>query len=222
MGTLVLDFSSSFADATCHSWQCSLYTPVKELQNLVPLQVAHPSQNPAPAPGDEIEDYIIKCICGFLEDDGNTMYCDLCNTWQHTQCYYIDKHGNVPTKVEIEVIDHFCVDCQPRLLNYKGAIERQRTRREHLERNITTTATVEEQKKAGKSSYWSVGEQHACYDYIREFGTNWEAISTKLTTKTPQMVTISTSTRVTECTDWISRSRISTIARLRVVNLVIN
>ena len=222
MGTLVPHFSSSFANATCHSRQCSLYIPVQESRSSIPLQVAHPSQNPAPAPGDEIEDYIIKCICGFLEDDGNTIYCDLCNTWQHTQCYYTDKHGNVPTKAKIEVIDHFCVDCQPRLLNYKGAIERQRTRREHLERNSTTTATVEEQKKAGTSSYWSVAEQHECYNYIRDFGTNWEAISTKLTTKTPQMVTIPTSDRSIEGTDWFSRSRISTIARLRMVSLVRN
>ena len=41
MGTLVSDFSSSFANATCYSRQCSLYIPVQELQNPVPLQVAH-------------------------------------------------------------------------------------------------------------------------------------------------------------------------------------
>ena len=40
---------------------------------------AHP-QGPAHAPGNEVEEYIIKCICGFREDDGNTVYCDLCDT----------------------------------------------------------------------------------------------------------------------------------------------
>lgn len=85
------------------------------------------------APTDEVEDYIIKCICGFREDDGNTVYCDSCDTWQHTECYYIDKHGNVPTKEELEVIDHSCAECQPRSLNAKGAIERQRIRRKELD-----------------------------------------------------------------------------------------
>lgn len=58
----------------------------------------------------------MKCICGFQEDDGNTVYCYLCDTWQHTRCYYIDKHGTTLTKEELEVIDHFCVDCHPRSL----------------------------------------------------------------------------------------------------------
>lgn len=92
-----------------------------------------PLQDPTHAPDEEVEDYIIKCICGFREDDGNTVYCDLCDTWQHTECYYYDKHGNVPTKEELEVIDHFCAECQPRLLNAKGAIERQRIRRKGLD-----------------------------------------------------------------------------------------
>lgn len=98
----------------------------------VPSISAH-SQDPTNAPGEEVEEYTIKCICGFREDDGNTVYCDPCDTWQHTECYYIDKHGNVPTKEELEVIDHFCADCQPRSLNAKGAIERQRIRRKELD-----------------------------------------------------------------------------------------
>ena len=78
---------------------------------------------------NEVGGYIIKCICGFPEDDGNTVYCDPCDTWQHTQCYYTDKHGNVPTKEELEDFDHFCADCRPRSLNAKWATERQWARR---------------------------------------------------------------------------------------------
>ena len=86
--------------------------------------------------GDAADDYIIKCICGFREDDGNTVYCDLCGTWQHTECYYLDKHGNMPTKEELEAIDHFCADCQPRSLNAKGAVKRQRIRRKQFDQSI--------------------------------------------------------------------------------------
>ena len=107
-------------------------TSVQTTAVSVPSHSAHP-QDPPNLLGDEVEDYIIKCICGFREDDGNTVYCDLCDTWQHTECYYIDKHGNVPTKEELEVIDHFCADCQPRSLNAKAAIERQRIRRKELD-----------------------------------------------------------------------------------------
>lgn len=111
--------------------------------------VPAPPQDPTHAPGDEVEDYIIKCICGFREDDGNTVYCDLCDTWQHTECYYM-KHGNVPTKEELEIIDHFCADCQPRSLNAKGAIERQRIRRKELDpgdRKVKKTTAKSHKKK---------------------------------------------------------------------------
>ena len=85
------------------------------------------AQRPTHVPSDEVEEFLIKCICGFREDDGNTVFCDLCDTWQHTMCYYIDKYGNVPTKEELEVIDHFCADCQPRSLNIQQ-VRRKKTR----------------------------------------------------------------------------------------------
>lgn len=130
-------------------------TSVQTTAVSVPSVSAHPQES-THAPGDEIEDYIIKCICGFREDDGNTVYCDLCDTWQHTECYYLDKHGNVPTKEELEVTDHFCADCQPRTLNAKGAIERQRIRRKELDpgdRKVKkTTARTNKKKIRGLES----------------------------------------------------------------------
>ena len=55
---------------------------------------------PVDAAADEI--YIIKCVCGSQEDDGNTVYCEECETWQHIKCYY----------GQTEVPDvHDCVDC---------------------------------------------------------------------------------------------------------------
>lgn len=99
---------------------------------------------------EEPEDYTIKCICGFQEDDGNTVYCEPCDTWQHTECYYIDEQGIVPAREHIEGIDHFCADCQPRRLDTKGAIERQRNRRRELDpgdRKSKKTATKSHKKK---------------------------------------------------------------------------
>jgi hypothetical protein len=99
---------------------------------------------------EEVEDYTIKCICGFQEDDGNTVYCERCDTWQHTECYYIDDRGIVPSSEYIQGLDHFCADCQPRRLDTKGAIERQRNRRRGLDpadRKPKKTATKSHKKK---------------------------------------------------------------------------
>ena len=69
----------------------------------------------------EEEEYHIKCICNYAEDDGNTVYCDKCDTWQHIECYYTDEH--VPE-------NHLCAECKPRTLDRKGARERQNRQRE--------------------------------------------------------------------------------------------
>ncbi|CAG8250128.1 unnamed protein product [Penicillium olsonii] len=66
------------------------------------------------------EPYTIKCICSFQEDDGSTVFCERCDTWQHISCYY--PGAKVP-----EV--HNCVDCEPRILDDRRAHERQRQRR---------------------------------------------------------------------------------------------
>ena len=81
------------------------------------------------------EEYTIKCICGFKDDDGNTVYCERCDTWQHTQCYYLDEGGVVPTKDVLSSIDHICADCKPRPLDVRGAIKQQINRRAHIGSN---------------------------------------------------------------------------------------
>lgn len=57
----------------------------------------------------EEEPYTIKCICGFADDtyDGNTVFCERCNTWQHIACYYYPE-----TTLEDD-FEHNCVDCNP-------------------------------------------------------------------------------------------------------------
>jgi hypothetical protein len=49
---------------------------------------------------------VIKCICGTTSDDGNTVLCENCNTWQHIKCY----HGDKPVP---DV--HLCIDCGPKV-----------------------------------------------------------------------------------------------------------
>ncbi|KAL4807063.1 hypothetical protein BDV18DRAFT_112275 [Aspergillus unguis] len=73
------------------------------------------------APPEEEEPYTIKCICAFEDDDGNTVFCEGCETWQHIECYY---HGRDVPDV------HNCVDCEPRHLDGRRATERQRRLRE--------------------------------------------------------------------------------------------
>lgn len=81
---------------------------------------------PREAPGASLhqaeEDYVIKCICGFYDDDGSTVFCDGCDTWQHTDCYYFDFR-------EFEDIEHLCVECNPREFDIDVARDRQLIRR---------------------------------------------------------------------------------------------
>ncbi|KAI1624431.1 hypothetical protein EDD37DRAFT_411461 [Exophiala viscosa] len=67
----------------------------------------------------EVE-FTIKCICGSPDDDGSTVYCPSCDTWQHIGCYYYGKE--VPE-------EHICTDCLPQDLDAEKATERQRARR---------------------------------------------------------------------------------------------
>lgn len=72
----------------------------------------------------EEEPYTIKCICGFSDDDGNTIYCETCDTWQHIECFYPD---NVQDALR-EDFAHSCADCKPRPLDPRAAHERQKAR----------------------------------------------------------------------------------------------
>ncbi|KAI1853359.1 hypothetical protein JX265_000145 [Neoarthrinium moseri] len=88
----------------------------------VPVLLNHASSK---AETVDEEPYTIKCICPFADDDGNTIYCETCDTWQHIECYY---PHNVQDALQ-EDFAHSCVDCKPRLLDRHLAIERQQARR---------------------------------------------------------------------------------------------
>jgi hypothetical protein len=70
------------------------------------------------------EPYTIKCICNFDEDDGNTIYCESCDTWQHIECFY---PGRVADASRAD-FDHSCADCKPRSLDRRHAIDHQQSR----------------------------------------------------------------------------------------------
>lgn len=91
-----------------------------------PPAVASPTQHQPPnghaqTPATDEEPYTIKCICGFEDDDGNTVLCDGCDTWQHIDCYF-------PSQLVPDI--HNCADCGPVYVNVAAAIEVQRRRRE--------------------------------------------------------------------------------------------
>ncbi|OAA43593.1 Zinc finger, FYVE/PHD-type [Metarhizium rileyi] len=75
---------------------------------------------PATAQQTEEEPYTIKCICNFSDDDGNTIYCETCDTWQHIDCFY----PNNREEAIREDFAHSCAECNPRPLDRQKAIER--------------------------------------------------------------------------------------------------
>ncbi|KAF5863179.1 hypothetical protein ETB97_010524 [Aspergillus alliaceus] len=122
-----------------------------------PVVITHPATEPYPvtvplnspavngAVSDsavpEEEPYTIKCICAFEDDDGNTVFCEGCETWQHIECYY---HGRDVPEV------HNCVDCEPRPLDGRRATERQRRLREQSDggdRKAKRSGTKGQKKK---------------------------------------------------------------------------
>ncbi|KAI0184988.1 hypothetical protein EV127DRAFT_442655 [Xylaria flabelliformis] len=56
-------------------------------------------------------DRIIKCICNHVEDRGNKIYCDSCETFQHVVCYYPDRMDEC-RKMGFQ---HICLDCEDNL-----------------------------------------------------------------------------------------------------------
>ncbi|XP_074029645.1 SET domain-containing protein upSET isoform X3 [Leptinotarsa decemlineata] len=53
---------------------------------------------------DGYGDYVTRCICGFLHDDGYMVECDRCKVWQHVQC--VVKNRQIPD-------EYLCEACDP-------------------------------------------------------------------------------------------------------------
>ena len=104
----------------------------------VPLKISAPVLAGVPkAPTAEEEDYTIKCICDFAGDDGSTIYCETCDTWQHIECYYPDSIDDCSR----EDFSHSCVGCKPRPLDKPRAIQSQQKR---LDAALKNTSHVQD------------------------------------------------------------------------------
>ncbi|KAI4460800.1 upset isoform a [Holotrichia oblita] len=53
---------------------------------------------------DRYGDYVTRCICGFIHDDGYMIECDQCKVWQHVRC--VVRNKKVPD-------DYLCEECDP-------------------------------------------------------------------------------------------------------------
>jgi hypothetical protein len=106
-------------------------TPLQAAFNSTPSISANDAL-PVIESADE-EPYTIKCICDFSDDDGNTIYCETCDTWQHIECFYPGRVDDASR----EEFDHSCADCKPRSLDRRHATERQRHQRQNKAINDT-------------------------------------------------------------------------------------
>jgi hypothetical protein len=111
------------------------------------------------------EPYTIKCICDFSDDDGNTIYCETCDTWQHIECFYPGRVDDASR----EEFDHSCADCKPRPLDRRHATERQRQQRQNKAINDTGDKKTKRppsksHKKKSKPSDLQVNGYHHDHD----------------------------------------------------------
>lgn len=73
---------------------------------------------------EEESDGSIRCICKYADDDGNTIFCEECKTWQHIACYYPGRE----TEVAEDQFAHSCADCKPRELDRQKAHEQMKAK----------------------------------------------------------------------------------------------
>lgn len=93
-------------------------------ERIPPLLTAALEEPEKSKPQEEDDAGVIKCICNIPDDDGSTVYCEKCGTWQHILCYY----GESSEGVNQEDFDHSCAECSPRPIDRQKAAERQRAR----------------------------------------------------------------------------------------------
>ncbi|KAL8878458.1 MAG: hypothetical protein Q9198_003732 [Flavoplaca austrocitrina] len=79
-----------------------------------------PQANPEASSRRGEKDLSIQCVCGFDDNDGYTVLCRRCDTWQHVGCYYF----NADEDFDVNAIKHWCVECKSMELDTDGARDR--------------------------------------------------------------------------------------------------
>ncbi|KIR34969.1 hypothetical protein I352_02226 [Cryptococcus deuterogattii MMRL2647] len=118
--------------------------PVPDIADLEPISAHEPEPEPELEPEPEPkrkrkrhpthylgeDNTIIRCICGFTEDDGFTIQCEGCGAWEHGMCFGFNDVDSAPDQ-------YLCELCDPRPVDKEGArriqlrmIEQQRLARE--------------------------------------------------------------------------------------------
>ncbi|KAJ3196586.1 hypothetical protein HK101_008378 [Irineochytrium annulatum] len=65
---------------------------------------------------DVEEEGVIRCLCGYDEDDGYTIQCDRCKVWQHLACLGIES-SKIPD-------EYLCEECDPRAVDVETQARR--------------------------------------------------------------------------------------------------
>ncbi|KIR37889.1 hypothetical protein I307_03878 [Cryptococcus deuterogattii 99/473] len=116
--------------------------PVPDIADLEPISAHEPEPEPELEPEPKRkrkrhpthylgeDNTIIRCICGFTEDDGFTIQCEGCGAWEHGMCFGFNDVDSAPDQ-------YLCELCDPRPVDKEGArriqlrmIEQQRLARE--------------------------------------------------------------------------------------------
>ena len=98
-------------------------TPLHTLFHSAASISANDAHSATEAVDENPDEYTIKCICEWSEDDGNTIYCETCNTWQHIECFYPGR----AEETSHPDFAHSCADCKPRPLDRRRAIDWQQS-----------------------------------------------------------------------------------------------
>ncbi|KAF2161871.1 hypothetical protein M409DRAFT_69413 [Zasmidium cellare ATCC 36951] len=132
------------APASAHVLPPSTYTVARHQHYHAPAD---------PEPVEPVEE-TIHCICGFSDDDGWTVACDECNRWQHQSCYYPQyDERQMPADMQ-----HACVECKPRPVDWQRAQQRQREKR--LQQEPQTNGVKRNATKSHKKKIKEPGTAH--------------------------------------------------------------
>ncbi|WWC87397.1 uncharacterized protein L201_002286 [Kwoniella dendrophila CBS 6074] len=107
------------------------------------------SDHPAHYMGED--NTVIRCICGFTEDDGFTIQCEGCWAWEHGICFGFMDEASAPDK-------YFCELCQPRPFD-AAAAKRMQIAMQDQQRQAREAATIEGGAGGGEEQHQPIEKE---------------------------------------------------------------